>query len=275
MKKTLILLIIFNIATAVAFAKEITVCGTVYSDSKLGGSQPLSKANITLAGTEFGMSTNMYGKFCIDVSDSSSLLKISSWGFITIEISARELIKSNKIYLEKDPNRISDIFVDNCIICGITAEELFKLKNDTISTNYDCIEIDWNDLQLNDSIIIGGYISECGEFGGYEEYILITNSDFKLKAEYIREPYPRCSDKYLIDPRSILDDYSEIKELTPSDIKILENYIKHFDFFWRKNNLSTAPTYYWIIQNGIKIRRYDPAGSWKYYESLRNYLFLN
>jgi len=65
---------------------QITVSGTVYDDSDLGGGFPLPGANIIIKGTTTGTTTDLDGKFTIEVPDKNAVLQISSVGLASQEI---------------------------------------------------------------------------------------------------------------------------------------------------------------------------------------------
>jgi len=109
MQKYLILWIVFIIGTEFSFCNDISICGTVYEKSEIGESYPLPGAKVILKEFDLEIYTDLEGKFCIDVSDSSAILEVSFYGFETKEINSYDIIASNKIFLIEAPYYLENI----------------------------------------------------------------------------------------------------------------------------------------------------------------------
>ncbi len=128
----------------------------------------------------------------------------------------------------------------------------------------------FNQLKLNDTLIISATIMDCGEFGGHNENIYIYIQDNKIFAKLKRDK--------LCDTENVKNNpkakFVEIVELPTNSQNTILNYINKFnDFVPDPNIISNAPTDFWIKFKNENYDFHDQTGRWKEFLIIRNTLF--
>lgn len=95
-RRSLILLLLFLLGTVGAIA-QTTIIGTVEDST----GEPVIGASVLVKGTKTGASTDLDGKFKIDIPDGNATLVISYVGCKTVEVPAQN---GMKVLLEEDSN---------------------------------------------------------------------------------------------------------------------------------------------------------------------------
>jgi iron complex outermembrane recepter protein len=107
MMKKLLLFLTLILSSAIAFAQNRTVNGTV-TDSQSG--EPIPGANITIKGSPTGTGTTADGKFTLSVPAGSGTLVVSFVGYITQEVELGELT-SIAIKLENASTQLEEVVI--------------------------------------------------------------------------------------------------------------------------------------------------------------------
>jgi iron complex outermembrane recepter protein len=107
MMKKLLLFLTLILSSAIVFAQNRTVNGTV-TDSQSG--EPIPGANITIKGSSTGTGTTADGKFTLSVPAGSSTLVVSFVGYITQEVELGELT-SIAIKLENASTQLEEVVI--------------------------------------------------------------------------------------------------------------------------------------------------------------------
>lgn len=102
-RRSLILLLLFLLGTVGAIA-QTTIIGTVEDST----GEPVIGASVLVKGTKTGASTDLDGKFKIDIPDGNATLVISYVGCKTVEVPAQN---GMKIVLEEDSNLLDEVVV--------------------------------------------------------------------------------------------------------------------------------------------------------------------
>lgn len=102
-RRSLILLLLLLIGTVGAFA-QTTITGTVEDST----GEPVIGASVLVKGTKAGTSTDLDGKFKIDVNGSNATLVISYVGCNTVEVPAKN---GMKVVLEENSNVLDEVVV--------------------------------------------------------------------------------------------------------------------------------------------------------------------
>jgi hypothetical protein len=152
----------------------------------------------------------------------------------------------------------------------IYAIPLIEDINPLIETPRPKFNFKFNELKLNDTLLIGSIIMDCGEFGGHNEYIYIYVQDSKIYAKLKREK--------LCDTKSVKNNpnakFIDIVELPLNSQNTILNYINKFNNFVPDPNIvSNAPTDFWIKFKNENYDFHDQTGRWKEFLIIRNTLF--
>ncbi|MGB5942123.1 MAG: carboxypeptidase-like regulatory domain-containing protein [Leeuwenhoekiella sp.] len=110
-KVTNLLYLVFFLATMVSYGQGV-ITGTVFDDSTDG---PLPGANVSVAGSSTGTTTDFDGKFELRVVKGSGTIKISYVGFLPKTIpftaSSGETVDVGTISLQLDDNALDEVLV--------------------------------------------------------------------------------------------------------------------------------------------------------------------
>ncbi|MCX6237921.1 MAG: hypothetical protein NTY07_10270 [Bacteroidia bacterium] len=133
----------------------------------------------------------------------------------------------------------------------------------------DTIHIDFNDFS-GDTLMISGYVAECGEFGGFIDSIKIYKTNSKIYGLLIKgvscKPSLKLDEKFNPYNKTILID--TIKQ------RYILDYVGKFGVLAITHTLeSNAPTEFWIQNRNKNYHRWDPTGFWKDFINLRDKLF--
>jgi len=135
----------------------------------------------------------------------------------------------------------------------------------------DVIDITLNNFKFKDTLIISGYIADCGEFGGYIDRIKIYKTDNRfygslIKGESYCNPPLIFSEKY--------NPYFKNVQIDSLKQRYLLDYIKEFSILAITHTAeSNAPTEFWISYKDKNYDRWDPVGKWNKFERLRDIMF--
>jgi hypothetical protein len=145
----------------------------------------------------------------------------------------------------------------------------------------DTVKIDLNHLQIDDTIVISGFINDdCGEFvpSHYERiYIsrkknnlycwlkIDSNNCFKLRKSY----------NYFPSKKIYKNPYSDTILLQKKKKKSIIHYFNEFGVLAETYSYLHELAVYSIIKNGRELYyRLDPYGKWACFINLKNKLFL-
>jgi len=152
-----------------------------------------------------------------------------------------------------------------CFILLFVTYHLFASKEEDIVFK-DTLNL--SSLNDKDSIVLIGYIADCGEFGGHKEFITIKKT-FKGYSLIHRKEEP-CEPE--LKTREIP---KFIIEMNDSIMILIRNYFLAFPRIGKDCNgaISNAPTEFWIETPEWKRYRTDECGHFKGFIKLRNELF--
>lgn len=151
------------------------------------------------------------------------------------------------------------------IYADLQGQITFSL-DDSYSQPPDTIIINLSTLSQKDTIIILGYIADCGEFGGHSEHIKVFKDHLNLKAILNREP--PCEQK------TIARSYDDTVGIDKTKEGILYRYFQEYGILAVSGHgSSNAHTWFRIILNKKSFYREDPFGRWPGFINLRDKLF--
>jgi hypothetical protein len=150
----------------------------------------------------------------------------------------------------------------------------------------DTVRLDLNSISKKDTVIITGYIANCGEWGGHFEHIIITRRKKSLICWFKRDP-DNCVYTLPVNPKQYKQDSLNFNEKTREpnndtvlisgiNKKLIKKYFTKFGILAMTCKVfSNAPTEYIIAKNNKTLyHRKDPSGAWAGFTDLRDKLFL-
>lgn len=144
----------------------------------------------------------------------------------------------------------------------------------------DSVVFSFKELTLYDTLIIAGYIADCGEFGGHNEYIKCFTSNNQLYCQHSSDK--ACDNTLYGYPSEDKGKFCSINKSIKSDTLLLNDdrekyilsYIKKFNKFRSRQDItSNAPTAFTIEFKGKRVVRRDECGQWKGFIDLRDTLY--
>jgi hypothetical protein len=141
-------------------------------------------------------------------------------------------------------------------------------------------------LSKTDSIRLSGYISDCGEFGGHKEFIVLNKKSSSFSASFNQEP--PCSTLFYHIPDLLKqrndtlgekDENSHLKSeiiITEKEIVLLQKYFKEFQEIGSDcgDSFSNALSEFSITTPAWQRFRQDRCNRSKIFVILRDQLFL-
>ncbi len=133
----------------------------------------------------------------------------------------------------------------------------------------DTIIVNWENLSDKDTLIIGGYIEDCGEFGGHNEYIKIYKCGKNLTALFKMEHIQTCRGSVIGKDRTLKNK----TVLSDSGIALINRYIKEFGNSFVYYYAAVYTSTFWIVYKGIDYYRKVPSNQLSGFTELRDRLF--
>jgi len=144
------------------------------------------------------------------------------------------------------------------------------------------VSFNLENLNGTDSIRLSGYISDCGEFGGHWEFIVLKKNSGHFSASFNQEP--PC--KHIQDSMNHRNDTTFTKEvslhtkpeikLTKNKIILLQKYFKEFPEIGSDcgDSYSNARSEFSIATPAWQMVRQDQCNRSKIFVILRDQLFV-